>query len=88
MFADLKKLTTLNVPTATFPISFAFQRSNSGILMPYQAILNAANWCKDLTGLSAQTLTFNATAWGNLSVAEQNTIDGILSGKNWTRAIA
>ena len=88
MFADLKNLTTLNVPTATFPISFAFQRSNSGILMPYQAILNAANWCKDLTGLSAQTLTFNATAWGNLSAAEQNTIDGILSGKNWTRAIA
>ena len=88
MFADLKNLTTLNVPTGTFPISFAFQRTNSGISMTYQAMLNAANWCKDRTGLSAQTLTFNATAWNNLSAAEQSNIDTILSGKNWNRAIA
>lgn len=88
MFADLKNMTTFNVAIETFPISYAFQRSNSGIAMTYQSMLNAANWCKDRTGLSAQTLTFNATAWGNLSAAEQTTIDGILSAKNWTRAIA
>ncbi len=87
MFADLKNMTTFNVAIETFPISYAFQRSNSGIAMTYQSMLNAANWCKDRTGLSAQTLTFNATAWNNLSAAEQTTIDGILSGKNWTRAI-
>lgn len=89
MWADVKMLTTLNVQeVGTFPISFSFTRSNSGQSMTYQSILNVANWVKDLTGLSAQTVTFNASAWNALTAAEQSNIDTILSGKNWTRAIA
>lgn len=56
--------------------------------LSYQSMLNVANWVKDRTGQSALTITFKATAWNALSSAEQNTIDGILSGKNWNRAIA
>lgn len=88
MLSDLKNLTTINVPQGTFPKTFGFTRSNSGIALTYQSMVNVANWCKDLTGGTAQTVTFNATAWNGLSAAEQSTIDGILSGKNWTRAIA
>ena len=60
----------------------------NGPNLTYQSILNCANWCKDRTGLSALTITFYSAAWNALSTAEQNNIDTILSGKNWTRAIA
>lgn len=60
----------------------------SGPNLTYQSILNVANWCADLTGQTAQTITFYSVAWNALSAAEQNTIDTILSGKNWNRAIA
>ena len=88
MFADLKNLTTINVPQGTFPKTFGFSRSNSGIALTYQSMVNVANWCKDLTGGTAQSVTFNTTAWNALTAAEQTTIDNILSGKNWTRVLA
>ena len=56
--------------------------------LTYQSMLNVANWIVDLTGYTAHTCIFKATAWNALSTAEQNNIDTILSGKNWTRAIA
>lgn len=88
MFADLKNLTTINVPQGTFPITFGFTRSNSGIALTYQSMVNVANWCKDLTGGTAQSVTFNTTAWNALTAAEQSNIDTILSAKNWTRVLA
>jgi hypothetical protein len=56
--------------------------------LSYQSMLNVANWVKDRTGQSALSITFKSTAWNALSAAEQSTIDTILSGKNWNRAIA
>lgn len=56
--------------------------------LTYQSMLGLANLVKDRTNLTAITITFKASAWNALSSAEQSTIDGILSGKNWNRAIA
>jgi uncharacterized protein YjbI with pentapeptide repeats len=56
--------------------------------LTYQSMLNVANWLSDLTGYSAHTCTFKASAWNTLSAAEQATIQGILSGKNWNLATA
>ena len=89
MFAYINALVNLNVSVSdTFPISVYFGQLGGGTLLSYQSMLNIANWMKDLTGLTAQTVTFRASAWNALSSAEQATIDGILSGKNWNRAIA
>jgi hypothetical protein len=60
----------------------------SGPNLTYQSFVNVANWCADLTGLTAQTITFYSVAWNALSSAEQATIQGILSGKNWNLATA
>ena len=56
--------------------------------LTYASMLSLAKLVRDLTGYSAHTCTFKASAWNALSTAEQNNIDSILSGKNWTRAIA
>ena len=89
-FANCNALTTIDVPTnstAIKPTSTAPMDLRNSPLS-YQSMLNVANWLSDLTGYSAHTCTFKTSAWNALSSAEQNTIDGILSGKNWTRAIA
>jgi hypothetical protein len=56
--------------------------------LSYQSMLNVANWVKDRTGQSALSITFKSSAWNALSSAEQATIQGILSGKNWNLATA
>lgn len=57
--------------------------------LTYDCAIDIANWCKDLTGLSAKTITFRANSWNNVySQQQRDTIDAILSGKNWNRAIA
>lgn len=56
--------------------------------LSYQSMLTVANWLKDLTGQTAQSVTFKTSAWNALTAAEQNNIDTILSGKNWTRVLA
>lgn len=89
MFAYLQKCTTINLQqSGTFPISVNFSQNNGGKLFTYQTILNLANWLKDLTGLTAQTITLSVVAWNALSSAEQATIQGIVSGKNWNLATA
>lgn len=92
-FQSCSKLATLNVPensTAIVPTSTPSDAPMDLHFSPlnYASMLKVANWLCDLTGQSAHTCTFKSTAWALLSTAEQNTIDGILSGKNWTRAIA
>lgn len=84
-FAYLNALTTFVVPNSS-----TFNRAINIRFAPlsYQSMLNIANWVYDLTGDTAKTVTFKSSAWNALSSAEQTTIDGILSAKNWTRAIA
>lgn len=85
IFDYTNALTTLILPnSATFNHSLNLRYSP----LSYQSMQNAANWLTDRTGFAALTCTFKASAWNALTTAEQNTIDSILSGKNWTRAIA
>lgn len=92
-FANCNALTTIELPSA----ATAIEPSSAANVAPmdmrnspltYTSMLNVANWLSDLTGQSAHTCTFKASAWNALSTAEQNNIDTILSGKNWNRAIA
>lgn len=84
MFAYATLLTSFDCYTDTFNVTFSL----APCPLTYQSMVNVANWCKDLTGGTAQTLTLNTTAWNALTAAEQANIDTILSAKNWTRAIA
>jgi hypothetical protein len=86
-------LTTLNVPQNSTAIKSTSNPTYNPMNLAdapltYQSMLKVANWLSDLTGQSAHTCTFKASAWNALTAAEQNTIDTILSGKNWNRAIA
>jgi hypothetical protein len=86
-------LTTVNVPNiskAILPTSSAGNTPLNFAPAPltYQSMLNIANWISDLSGQSAHTITFKASAWNALSAAEQATIQGILQNKNWNLALA
>lgn len=92
-FQKLNALTTLKVPTNSTAILPTSSSSAAPLYiaqspLTYQSMVDLANWLSDLTGQSAHTCTFKSSAWNALSAAEQSTIDGILSGKNWNRAIA
>ena len=93
MFYACNALTALEVPqgsTAILPTSTAVNTPMDLHFSPltYTSMLKVANWLSDLTGYTAHTVTFKATAWAALTAAEQATIQGILSGKNWTLATA
>lgn len=77
-------LTDITCYQNTFPISTTFAFSP----LTYQSINNVANWLKNLQGETTQTVTFKASAWNTLTSAEQNSIDSILTAKNWTRVLA
>ena len=85
MFGQNTLLTTLNVPNSS---TFNATCDLRDAALTYQSMLNAANWLYDLSGGTAKTITFKASVWNALSSAEQTTLDTIISGKNWTRAIA
>lgn len=85
MFGQNTLLTTLNVPNSS---TFNATCNLADAALTYQSMLNAANWVYDLSGQTAKTITFKASAWNALSSAERTNIDNILSGKNWNRAIA
>lgn len=84
--SNLQNLTLTETNTAFAAMTSNVTLQNSPLT--YQSILNVANWLADRTNQTAITITFKASAWNALSSAEQNNIDTILSGKNWTRAIA
>lgn len=93
LFQNCTALTTLILTKQATAIVKTSSASNGPMdlhwsPLTYASMLNVANWLSDLTGYTAHICTFKATAWNALSAAEQSTIDGILSGKNWTRAIA
>ena len=93
IFYTCNVLQNISVPTNSTAIAQTATPSNTPIdarysPLTYQSMYNLASWVRDFTGYSAHTMTFKTSAWNALSSAEQNTIDGILSGKNWTRAIA
>lgn len=77
-------LTETNTAFANITASVTFQNSP----LTYQSILNVANWLADRSGMTAYAITFKTSAWNALSSAEQATIQGILSGKNWNLATA
>lgn len=89
-FGNLTALTTFDVPqnstaispTSTEPLDLRWSPLN------YASMLKVANWVSDLTGYTAHTLTFKTSAWNALTSAEQNSIDLILTAKNWTRVLA
>ena len=91
-FRGVTALTTINVPqnsTAILPTSTAADAPmHIALPLTYTSMLKVANWLSDLTGYTAHICTFKATAWNALTAAEQATIQGILSGKNWTLATA
>jgi hypothetical protein len=74
----------LGVDNKAIGVSFAFYAPR----LNYTSYLSVANWLKDLTGSTAQTITISTTAWNALSAAEQATIQGILQAKNWNLATA
>lgn len=92
-FASDSALTTIDVTQDSTAIlktssaSIAYINLSSAPLT-YTSMLKVANWLSDLTGQSAHTCTFKTSAWNALSSAEQATIQGILSGKNWNLATA
>lgn len=65
-------------------VTFNFQAPT----LNYTSFVNVANWLKDMSGQNTQTITVRAVAWNALSAAEQATIQGIVSGKNWNLATA
>lgn len=87
-------LVTFNVPSSSTAISLSASAANGVVDLRYAKNLSyvsavaVSNWVRNFTGYTAHTITFNSTMWNALSAAEQTTIDGILSGKNWNRAIA
>ena len=83
---DLNSLVNVSVPNTNSAFVASVNMAYSAL--SYQSMLNAANWVSDRNNLSALTITFKSTAWNAITAAEQATIDGILSGKNWNRAIA
>lgn len=74
----------LGVDNKAISVSFAFYAPR----LNYTSYLSVANWLKDLSGLTAQTITISSVAWNALTTAQQNEIDAIISGKNWTRVLA
>ena len=90
---DLSALTTLTLTQQSTAIDITSTASSAplnlqGSPLTYQSMLNVANWISDLTGYSAHTVTFKTAAWNALSAAEQATITGIVTSKNWNLATA
>ena len=56
--------------------------------LSYQSIYDIAVWLCDKTGQSSARFTVNRTAWNALTAAEQTTIIGIVTSKNWNLATA
>lgn len=79
---DVPQNSTALLPTGTAAMDLHYSPLN------YTSIYKVANWLSDLSGQTARSCTFRTSAWNALSSAEQTNIDTILSGKNWTRAIA
>lgn len=92
-FQYMNLLVDLSVPQNSTAIVKTSTAANAPLNLSssplnYASMLKVANWLVSLVGYTAHTCTFKASAWNALSSAEQSNIDGILSGKNWTRAIA
>lgn len=85
MFANCNALSNMTTSiVGTFPLSLDLRKSP----LTYNSMVAFANWCKDLTGQTAQSVTFKTSAWNALSAAEQATITGIVTSKNWNLATA
>lgn len=81
MFANLPELMNVTIGVSgTLKQSISFAQSPK---LTETSMTNVVAWLADLTGFSAKTITFNSTAWNNLSSAAQSTISAAISAKNW-----
>ena len=88
MFMGCSSLTTINVPQLSTAIANNSPVTDGSLTLDscpltYDSMLKVANWVSDLTGYTQHTVTFNQTAWGNLTTEQQVTISNILIAKNW-----
>lgn len=83
IFYNLKAVADIDVPSsASWPLSVSLSQSTSLALATFTKI---SLWCKDLTGLSAQTITLaNGLSWKTNTNPQYVSAKGVLSGKNWT----
>lgn len=80
------KLTNLYVPqTANFDLDLSFS-SNP---LSYDSMIRVAGWLKDLTGLTAKTVTFKASTYNALTAEQKATLQNIIvTQKGWNLATA
>lgn len=87
-FYACSALTTIDVPqnsTAIAPSTAPDVSLGASGSLTYTSMYKISNWLSDLTGYTARNITFKKAAWNALTSAEQTTIDGILTAKNWVR---
>lgn len=92
-FYNCTALTTINVTKNSTAISPTSTASNGTFdlrysPLSYTSMEKIATWLCSLVGYTAHTITFRAATWNALTQTQKDNIDAILSGKNWTRAIA
>lgn len=84
-FNGLNTLTNIFLSTKKETISVSFKYSP----LTYDSMLRVANWLADLTGKTAQTVTFNQDTYDALTQEQKDTLyDIIHTQKNWTLATA
>lgn len=85
-FQSCSALKDLTVPaSSTFNLSFNLSASP----LTYNSMLRIAGWLKDLTGGTAQTVTFCKATYDALTAEQQATLQGIIvTQKNWILATA
>lgn len=83
-FTNCTSLANLYVPNNS---PLALTLSLSSCPLTYDSMLRVANWLKDLTGETAQTVTFKAATYNALTAEQKATLQGIIvTQKNWILA--
>lgn len=85
-FRNCSKLVNLYLPqNSTQKYSFSLQYSP----LSYDSMLRVAGWLKDLSGSTAQTVTFKASTYNALTAEQKATLQNIIvTQKGWNLATA
>ena len=85
-FYQCKALQEIIVPTnSSFPLTISFESSP----LTYDSMLRVAGWLKDLSGGTAQTVTFKASTYDALTAEQQAALTAIIvTQKGWNLATA
>lgn len=85
-FTNCTSLANLYVPNNS---PLALTLSLSSCPLTYDSMLRVANWLKDLTGETAQTVTFKAATYNALTAEQQAALTAIIvTQKGWNLATA